>query len=80
MNKKSKKDNCYTDMIERFKTMQQRLDDLQRSVEGLLERHEIDKELSEGCPDEIAADDAAHKMIGNICLDALFDVEPKGDA
>ena len=79
MNKKSK-ENCYTEMLERFKTIQKRIDDLQHSVNGLLQRYEDDDELREGCPDEMAADAAAHEAIGNICLDALFDIEPKGDA
>ena len=34
----------------------------------------------EVCQDEIDADRAAYEAIGDICLDALFDIEPKGDA
>ena len=34
----------------------------------------------EVCQDEIDADRAAYEAIGDICLDALLDIEPKGDA
>tara|TARA_R100000234_G_C4951636_1_gene157606 strand:- start:403 stop:579 length:177 start_codon:yes stop_codon:yes gene_type:complete len=34
----------------------------------------------EVCQDELDADRAAYEAIGEICLDALLDVEPKGDA
>ena len=34
----------------------------------------------EVCQDEIDADRAAFEAINEICLDALLDVEPKGDA
>ena len=34
----------------------------------------------EVCQDEIDADRAAYDAISDICLDALLDVEPKGDA
>ena len=32
------------------------------------------------CQDEIDADAAAFEAIQEICLESLFDVEPKGDA
>ena len=37
-------------------------------------------EEPEICQDEIDADLAAFDAINDICLDALLDIEPKGDA
>ena len=39
----------------------------------VIEEHEV-------CQDEIDADRAAFDAISDICLDALLDIEPKGDA
>ena len=77
---KDKKDNCYEDIIKKFNNIQERIDTLQECISNLQERYDADEELRQGCPDVIASDKAAHKAIGEICIDALFDVKPKGDA
>lgn len=76
----SNKENCYDELLEQFKNIQKRIDTIQESVEGLLERYEADEELKEGCPDVKAADKAAFQAVRDICLDSLLDIKPKGDA
>ena len=76
----SKKDNCYNELLEKFKTIQKRIDDIQESVQGLMDRYDADDELRKGCPDQLAADKAAYEAARDICLDSLFDVESKGEA
>jgi peptidoglycan hydrolase CwlO-like protein len=80
MEDKMNKDNCYREMIEKFESIQEKIESLQECVNELQERYDLDDELRQGCPDMVAADKAAHKAIGEICLDALLDVEPKGEA
>ena len=75
-----KKDNCYGELLEQFRTIQKKVDQIQESVEGLLDRYDVDAELREGCPDERAADKAAYDAVREICLDSLLDIKPKGDA
>ena len=75
-----KKENCYMEMLEKFKSIQEKIDNLQECVSELQERYDANEEIREGCPIVLAADKAAHEAIGQICLDALFDVEPKGEA
>ena len=76
----SKKDNCYHQLLEQFKTIQKQVEDIQRYVKCLKERYDAEEELRAGCPDVIAADKAAYEAVSDICLDALLDIEPKGDA
>ena len=75
-----KKDNCYLELLEQFKTIQKQVDSIKKSVKDLRERYEADEELRAGCPDAIAGDKAAFDSVRDICLDSLFDVKPKGDA
>ena len=53
------------------------LDEMGQHIADLKENYETTDEV---CLDEIAADKAAYKAIREICLDALLDVEPKGEA
>jgi len=75
-----KKDNCYYELLEKFKTIQKRIDDIQESVQGLMDRYDGIDELRGGCPDQLAADKAAYEAVTEICLDSLFDIDPKGEA
>ena len=74
-NKKPK--DCLGDLMERLQSMESSIDMLMECVEKLRSDYDGPEEV---CPDEMAADKAAAKAIESICLDALFDVEPKGDA
>mgnify|MGYP003144192204 FL=1 len=76
MSDKNKKD-CLGDLMKRLQNMENSIDLLMECVEKL--KNNCDGPEEE-CPDELAADQAAAKAIEGICLDALFDVEPKGDA
>lgn len=73
-------DNCYGEMLEQFKTIQKRLEELQETVTDLQERYDDAEEVREGCPDVIAADKAAYEAVREICIDSLLDMKPKGDA
>jgi NADH:ubiquinone oxidoreductase subunit D len=73
-----KSSDCYGDLMQRLQSMEKNIDMLIECVEDLKNRH--DDEEEEVCPDEIAADQIVQKVIEEICLDALLDVEPKGDA
>jgi NADH:ubiquinone oxidoreductase subunit D len=74
----SKTKDCYGDLMQRLQNMEENIDMLIECVENLKNRHDDDDE--EVCPDEIAADKIVQKVIEEICLDALLDVEPKGEA
>lgn len=68
--------DCYKELLDRLQSMESNIDRLMECVEELKNNYDGPEE----CPDEAAADHAAAKAIEGICLDALFDVEPKGDA
>ena len=76
----NKKDNCYLELLEQFRTIQKQVDSIKESVKYLRDQYEADEELRAGCPDEIAADKAAYEAVRDVCLDSLFDVKSKGDA
>ena len=76
MNNKKTKD-CLGDLMERLQCMETSIDMLIDCVEKLKNDYEGPEDE---CPDEIAADKASAKAIENICINALFDIEPKGDA
>ena len=80
MKKNKKGNNCYTEMLKQCKTLQEHLQELQKQVSNLQETCHADMEVAEGCPDEIEGDRTASAAIRDICLEALLDVESKGDA
>ena len=73
----NKTKDCLGDLMERLQSMESSIDMLMDCVNKLRNDYDGPEEM---CPDEVAADQAAAKAIEGICLDALFDVEPKGDA
>ena len=74
MKKKSK--ICYTTLVNKLEAMDSEIMKLKEQIKQLKICFVTDDEV---CQDEID-DRAAYEAIGDICLDALFDVEPKGDA
>ena len=68
---------CYTTLINKLEAMDSEIMRLKEQIRQLKSCFVTDDEV---CQDEIDADRAAYEAIGEICLDALLDVEPKGDA
>ncbi len=69
---------CYTTLVSKLEAMDTEITKLKEQIKQLKSCFVTDDE--EVCQDEIEADRAAYEAIGEICLDALLDVEPKGDA
>jgi len=70
-------EDFYKKFISKLESMTVNLDEMDQHIADLKENYETTDEV---CLDEIAADKAAYKAIREICLDALLDVEPKGEA
>jgi len=70
-------EDFYKKFISKLESMTVNLDEMGQHIADLKENYETTDEV---CLDEIAADKAAYKAIREICLDALLDVEPKGEA
>ena len=68
---------CYTTLVNKLEAMDSEIMRLKEQIRQLKSCFVTDDEV---CQDEIDADRAAYEAIGEICLDALLDVEPKGDA
>ena len=68
---------CYTTLVRRLETMDSEIMKLKEQIKQLKTCFVTQEEV---CQDEIDADRAAFEAISDICLDALLDVEPKGDA
>ena len=68
---------CYTTLVSKLEAMDSEIMKLKEQIKQLKSCFVSDEEV---CQDEIDADRAAYEAIGEICLDALLDVEPKGDA
>ena len=68
---------CYTTLVNKLEAMDSEIMRLKEQIKQLKSCFVTDDEV---CLDEIDADRAAYEAIGEICLDALLDVEPKGDA
>ena len=68
---------CYTTLVDKLEAMDSEIMRLKEQIKQLKSCFVTDEEV---CQDEIDADRAAYEAIGEICLDALLDVEPKGDA
>ncbi len=69
---------CYTTLVSKLEAMDSEITKLKEQIKQLKSCFVTDDE--EVCQDELDADRAAYEAIGEICLDALLDVEPKGDA
>jgi len=68
---------CYTTLVSKLEAMDSEIMKLKEQIKQLKTCFVTEEEV---CQDEIDADIAAYEAIGEICLDALFDIEPKGDA
>ncbi len=68
---------CYTTLVDKLEAMDSEIMRLKEQIKQLKSCFVTEDEV---CQDEIDADRAAYEAIGEICLDALLDVEPKGDA
>ena len=68
---------CYTTLVTKLEAMDSEIMKLKEQIKQLKTCFVTEEEV---CQDEIDADIAAYEAIGEICLDALFDIEPKGDA
>ena len=68
---------CYTTLVSKLEAMDSEIMKLKEQIRQLKSCFVTEEEV---CQDEIDADLAAYEAIGDICLDALFDVEPKGEA
>ena len=74
---KKKPNVCYTTLVNKLEAMDSEIMKLKEQIKQLKSCFVTDDEV---CQDEIDADKAAYEAISDICLDALLDVEPKGDA
>lgn len=68
---------CYTTLVDKLEAMDGEIMKLKEQIKQLKTCFVTEEEV---CQDEIDADRAAYEAISDICLDALLDVEPKGDA
>ena len=68
---------CYTTLVDKLEAMDGEIMKLKEQIKQLKSCFVTDDEV---CQDEIDADRAAYEAISDICLEALIDVEPKGDA
>ena len=76
MKKKTKL--CYSTLVKQLDSMDTQICKLKEQIKQLKSCFVAKEE--EVCQDEIDADRAAYEAINDICLDALLDIEPKGDA
>tara|TARA_R110000824_G_scaffold194200_2_gene376744 strand:+ start:190 stop:417 length:228 start_codon:yes stop_codon:yes gene_type:complete len=74
---KKKNNVCYNTLVKQLERMDTQICKLKEQVKQLKSCFVTEEEI---CQDEIDADLAAYEAINEICLDALLDIEPKGDA
>ena len=75
---KKKNKVCYNTLVKQLENMDTQICQLKEQIKQLkscfiTNEHEV-------CSDEIDADRVAFEAINDICLDALLDIESKGDA
>ena len=70
-------DEFYKKFTSKIESMSVNLNEMEKHLADLKENYD---DTDEVCLDEIAADKAAYEVVREICLDALLDVEPKGEA
>tara|TARA_Y100000590_G_C14861179_1_gene691453 strand:+ start:220 stop:450 length:231 start_codon:yes stop_codon:yes gene_type:complete len=75
---KKKNNVCYNTLVKQLENMDTQICKLKEQIKQLKSCFVTEEE--EVCQDEIEADRAAMDAISDICLDALLDIEPKGDA
>jgi hypothetical protein len=76
MKKKSKV--CYNTLVKQLDNMDTQICQLKEQIKELKSCF-ITNEGKEICMDEIEGDRVAMRAINDICLDALLDIEPKGE-
>ena len=76
--KKTKK-MCYNTLVKQLDKMDTQICRLKEQIKELKSCF-VTNDEEEVCMDEIEGDRAAMEAINDICLDALLDIEPKGDA
>lgn len=74
---KNKNKPCYNTLVKKLENMDVQICQLKEQIKELRSCFVTSEEV---CQDEIDADRAAYDAISDICLDALLDIEPKGDA
>tara|TARA_R110000824_G_scaffold45206_1_gene130855 strand:+ start:1313 stop:1543 length:231 start_codon:yes stop_codon:yes gene_type:complete len=75
---KKKNKVCYNTLVKQLENMDVQICQLKEQIKQL--KSCFISSGDEMCQDEIDADRAAFEAISDICLDALIDVKPKGDA
>jgi hypothetical protein len=75
---KKKNKVCYNTLVKQLENMDTQICRLKEQVKELKSCFITNEE--EVCMDEIEGDRAAMEAISDICLDALLDTDPKGDA
>ena len=76
---KKKNKVCYNTLVKQLENMDTQICRLKEQIRELKSCF-ITNEEEEVCMDEIEGDRAAMEAISDICLDALLDIDPKGDA
>lgn len=76
---KKKNKVCYNTLVKQLENMDTQICRLKEQIKELKSCF-ITSEEEEICMDEIEADKAVLEAIGDICLESLLDIEPKGDA
>lgn len=75
---KKKNKVCYNTLVKHLENMDVQICQLKEQIKELKSCFITNEE--EVCMDEIEGDRAAMEAISDICLDALLDTDPKGDA
>ena len=75
---KKKNKVCYNTLVKQLENMDTQICQLKEQIRELKSCFVTNEE--EVCMDEIEGDRAAMEAISDICLDALLDTDPKGDA
>jgi len=76
---KKKNKVCYDTLVKQLNNMDNQICQIKEQIQQLKSCFVVNDE-EEVCMDEIEADRAAIEAINDICLESLFDVEPKGEA
>ena len=75
-----KKKQCLADLLSHIDGLEVQVARVKEQLRELKSFMSQPVEPEEVCQDQIDADAAAFEAIQEICLESLFDVEPKGDA
>ena len=83
MTKKEKLENCpVSDVLQKLEQLDLKIEEVVTKLGHLKKTFKSIQEDPEEeiCPDEVAADAAVREIVQDICIEALLDVKPKGDA